>query len=200
MATPDLVLASASPRRAELLTQMGLPVTTVVTAMDETRLPGEAPVAYVRRLSEGKAKLGFRPGSVSIGSDTIVLIDNEILGKPAGPIEGKAMLARLAGRSHEVVTGVSVYDGRTHATDHVTSTVWFRALDAAEIAAYWDTGEGRDKAGSYGIQGIGGILVERIEGSFSAVMGLPVHETEALLKSLNVDTWDMRKRWLKNSS
>ena len=200
MSPPELILASRSPRRAELLTQMGLPFTTVVTDMDETRLPGEAPVAYVRRLSEGKAKLGFRPGSVSIGSDTIVLVDDEILGKPDGPTQGQAMLTRLAGRSHEVVTGVSVYDGRNHATDHVTSTVWFRRMDAAEIAAYWHTGEGRDKAGSYGIQGIGGILVERIEGSFSAVMGLPVHETDVLLKSLNVDTWGIRKRWLKNSS
>ena len=110
------------------------------------------------------------------------------------------MLERLAGRSHQVVTGVSAYDGAAHATDHVTSTVWFKALEAAEIAAYWDTGEGRDKAGSYGIQGIGGILVERIEGSFSAVMGLPVYETEVLLKSLNVDTWGIRRRWLKSSS
>ena len=102
------------------------------------------------------------------------------------------MLKRLSGRTHEVLSGVAVGDGVQLESTVVSSRVTFRSLDDAEIAAYWATGEGADKAGSYGIQGIGGILVERLEGSFSAVMGLPVQETEALLRSLNVDTWSVR--------
>lgn len=194
-----LILASRSPRRAELLTQMGFKFTTVVTDMDETHRPGEPPDDYVRRLSEGKASLGFRPGSVAIGSDTIVVLDEQILGKPVDADAGKQMLRQLSGRRHAVLTGVSVFDGARHESCVVATDVWFKSLDEAEISAYWATGEGADKAGSYGIQGIGGILVERIEGSFSAVMGLPVRETEGLLQALDIDTWGIRSTWPKNS-
>lgn len=194
-----IVLASASPRRAELLTSMSLPFTKVVTDADETRHAGESPHDYVWRLAEDKAGLGFRAGSATIGSDTIVLQDDEILGKPSGPSEGRQMLRTLSGTSHQVYTGVSAYDGSQFATCVVISTVWFRSLSEQEIDAYLATGEGSDKAGSYGIQGIGGILVERIEGSFSGVMGLPVQQTEAMLQALNIDTWGIRNRWLKNS-
>lgn len=206
--SPQLVLASQSPRRAELLTQMGLPFTVLVTDVDETQQAGESPSAYVERLAREKAGAGYSafvgqcdtpPATVAIGADTVVLLDNEILGKPRGLKEGRAMLARLSGRTHEVLTGVAVHSAQQALSDVVRSRVTFRSLTESEILNYWDTGEGRDKAGSYGIQGIGGILVAHMEGSFSAVMGLPVAETEALLQALQIDTWNLRGQWLKNS-
>ena len=201
-----LILASQSPRRAELLTQMGLPYEVHVADIDESRLSDESPSAYVERLAREKCVRGIELAksasaaagaefSAAIGADTIVLLDDEILGKPRGLTEGTAMLRRLSGRTHEVLSGVAVGDGVRLESTVVSSRVTFRSLDEAEIAAYWATGEGADKAGSYGIQGIGGILVERLEGSFSAVMGLPVQETEALLQSLDVDTWSLRSSY-----
>ena len=201
-----LILASQSPRRAELLTQMGLPYEVHVADIDESRLSDESPSAYVERLACEKCVRGIELAksasaaagaefSAAIGADTIVLLDDEILGKPRGLTEGTAMLRRLSGRTHEVLSGVAAGDGVRLESTVVSSRVTFRSLDEAEIAAYWATGEGADKAGSYGIQGIGGILVERLEGSFSAVMGLPVQETEALLQSLDVDTWSLRSSY-----
>lgn len=197
-----LILASQSPRRAELLTQMGLPYEVHVADIDESRLSDESPSAYVERLAREKCVRGIELAKASgaeflaaVGADTIVLLDDEILGKPRGLTEGTAMLRRLSGRTHEVLSGVAVGDGVRLESTVVSSRVTFRSLDEAEIAAYWATGEGADKAGSYGIQGIGGILVERLEGSFSAVMGLPVQETEALLQSLDVDTWSLRSSY-----
>ena len=197
-----LILASQSPRRAELLTQMGLPYEVHVADIDESRLSDESPSAYVERLAREKCVRGIELAKASgaeflaaVGADTIVLLDDEILGKPRGLTEGTAMLRRLSGRTHEVLSGVAVGDGVRLESTVVSSRVTFRSLDEAEIAAYWATGEGADKAGSYGIQGIGGILVERLEGSFSAVMGLPVRETEALLQSLDVDTWSLRSSY-----
>ena len=195
----QLVLASQSPRRAELLTQMGLPFQVFVADIDESQLAEELPNAYVERLAREKCDRGMELAKTkgvgflaAIGADTIVLLDDEILGKPRGLKEGTAMLRRLSGRTHEVLSGVAVSDGVRLESTVVSSRVTFRSLDEAEIQAYWATGEGADKAGSYGIQGIGGILVEQLEGSFSGVMGLPVQETEALLQSLNVDTWTLR--------
>ena len=195
----QLVLASQSPRRAELLTQMGLPFQVYVADIDESQLVKEQPDAYVERLAREKCVRGIELANAegvaflaAIGADTIVLLDDEILGKPRGLNEGTAMLRRLSGRTHEVLSGVAVGNGVRLESTVVSSKVTFRALDDAEIHAYWATGEGADKAGSYGIQGIGGILVEQLEGSFSGVMGLPVQETEALLQSLNVDTWTLR--------
>ena len=197
-----LILASQSPRRAELLTQMGLPYEVHVADIDESRLSDESPSAYVERLAREKCVRGIELAKASgaeflaaVGADTIVLLDDEILGKPRGLTEGTVMLRRLSGRTHEVLSGVAVGDGVRLESTVVSSRVTFRSLDEAEIAAYWATGEGADKAGSYGIQGIGGILVERLEGSFSAVMGLPVQETEALLQSLDVDTWSLRSSY-----
>ena len=187
-----LILASASPRRRELLSRMGLPFTTVVTDIDEQHLPGEGAHTYVRRLALDKARAGFSPGSVCIGSDTVVVIDEQILGKPKTDEDGLRMLALLAGRTHQVYTGVAVYNGETHHDCVVTTDVTFAELSDDDVAAYWATGEGRDKAGAYGIQAIGGILVKNIEGSFSAVMGLPVYETEMLLRNIGVDTWQLR--------
>ena len=146
----------------------------------------EQPDAYVERLAREKCVRGIELANAegvaflaAIGADTIVLLDDEILGKPRGLNEGTAMLRRLSGRTHEVLSGVAVGNGVRLESTVVSSKVTFRALDDAEIQAYWATGEGADKAGSYGIQGIGGILVEQLEGSFSGVMGLPVQETEA---------------------
>lgn len=198
-----LVLASQSPRRAELLSQMALPFKVRVADIDESRLPEEPPSAYVDRLARQKCQRGVAIAQSEsdefvavIGADTIVLLDDEILGKPRGLKEGTAMLRRLSGRTHEVLSGVAASDGVRLESTVVSSQVTFKTVDEAEVTAYWATGEGADKAGSYGIQGIGGILVERLEGSFSAVMGLPVQETEALLQSLNVDTWGMRSKTL----
>lgn len=218
-----IVLASQSPRRAQLLGQMALDFDVVVTDIDESQKPGEVAPDYVVRLAREKAATGLAmvagvgDSVVVLGADTVVVLEapggstigqqmgreiarDEIFGKPRSQKEGKEMLRRLSGRDHLVHTGVAVTDGRRTESRIVSSRVFFRILSDDEIESYWQTGEGLDKAGSYGIQGIGGILVERIEGSFSGVMGLPVTETEALLQSLDVDTWSMRDQWLKNSS
>lgn len=192
-----LILASQSPRRAELLTQMGLPFDVLVTDLDERRKPGERPERYVDRLARGKCEAGVAmsvdaPLAV-IGADTIVVLDNEILGKPRSLSDSKTMLSKLSGRTHQVLTGVAVSDGSHLESVVVSSSVTFKDLTDRELAAYLATGEGRDKAGSYGIQGIGGVLVEHIEGSFSAVMGLPVFETEKLLERIQLDTWALRR-------
>ena len=160
--------------------------------MDETPLVGESPVAYVDRLARAKAQTGFVAPSVTLGADTTVVIDDEILGKPCGQKEAVSMLRRLSGRTHEVITGVAAFDGERLESRQVTSRVQFCTISAAVADAYWRTGEPADKAGSYGIQGIGGIFAERIDGSFSAVVGLPLWETEALLQLFNIDTWSMR--------
>ena len=214
-----LVLASQSPRRAQLLAQMALDFDVVVTDIDESQNPGEVAPDYVVRLAREKAATGLAmvagagDSVVVLGADTVVVLEasggstigqemgrDEILGKPRSQKEGREMLRRLSGRDHLVYTGLAVTDGQRTESRIVSSRVFFRILSDDEIESYWQTGEGLDKAGSYGIQGIGGILVERIEGSFSGVMGLPVAETEALLQSLDVDTWSMRDQWLKNSS
>lgn len=192
MSRRQLILASASPRRRQLLTQIGLRFDVVVTDIDESRLAGESPDAYVERLAIGKARAGHRGDGVAIGSDTIVLVDDEILGKPRGPKESKDMLQRLSGRSHQVKTSVAVHDGERTESIVVTTRVMFRQISETEIDAYLQTGEGRDKAGGYGIQGIGSIFASSIEGSYSAVVGLPLAETEALLRMLNIDTWSAR--------
>lgn len=196
---PRLILASASPRRAELLTQIGLQFEVVVTDVDESVRQDESPAAYVERLARTKAQAALQPDTVVIGADTTVTIDDEILGKPCGLTECVAMLSKLSGRTHEVLTGVAVCDGERLESQVVTTTVRFREISEAEATAYWHTGEPADKAGGYGIQGIGGIFAERLDGSYSAVVGLPIEQTERLLRKLDFDTWSTRKRWQKNS-
>ncbi len=188
----ELVLASASPRRRELLTQIGLEFEVVVPAVDESRDADESPTAYVERLARTKARAGFRPGAVALGADTTVTVDAEVLGKPTDRAAGIAMLRRLSGRSHEVHTAVAVWDGERLYSEVVTSEVWFRPISQPEAEWYWGTGEPADKAGGYGIQGLGAIFVERLEGSYSAVVGLPLEQTERLLRRLELDTWSMR--------
>jgi septum formation protein len=190
---PRIILASGSPRRAELLSQIGLPFEVSVPSVDETPLAGESPDLYVTRLARAKALAATQRGCISLGADTSVILDGRILGKPRSRDDGISMLKALGGRSHQVLTGIAVSDGQRTESLVVSSLVTFRDLDPEEAQAYWDTGEGADKAGSYGIQGIGSIFAKSIQGSFSAVVGLPLTETESLLRAFGVDTWELRK-------
>lgn len=196
---PQLILASRSPRRAELLDRLQLVFSIRPVDCDESARPDETADMLVRRLAAAKATLAARAGDSELpvlGADTIVVVDEVVLGKPADREAGLAMLRLLSGREHVVMTAVAV--SALHGTDRTvdvavsSSRVWFGDFDDAQLQRYWATGEGRDKAGGYGIQGIGGILVRRIEGSHSGIMGLPLFETEALLRAAGVDTWHHR--------
>ena len=189
MPDPTLYLASQSPRRRELLAQIGIEHTVLTIDVDESRLAGEDPDSYVERLARAKAAAGWSacrsaglPPLPVLGADTVVVFDGEVLGKPRNADEGRAMLQRLAGECHEVLTGVSLCGERGLVSCISATQVWFRPLSAAEIDAYWNSGEPRDKAGAYGIQGLAARFVERIEGSYSGVVGLPLYETDALLR------------------
>jgi len=193
-----IVLASGSPRRAELLAQIGIrfDVKLPAVAVDETPLPGEDPAGYVTRLAAAKALAVAEtaPRRVILAADTTVVLDGRILGKPVDADDGVAMLLALQGRAHQVLTGIAVHGGGRARALCVTTEVRFRAIDRAEAEAYWATGEGADKAGSYGIQGIGAIFAVTIHGSYSNVVGLPLADTEALLREFGVETWVMRRR------
>lgn len=182
-----LVLASASPRRARLLAEAGFAFDVAPANVDERRLAGEPPVAYVRRLAGAKAgAVASRyPGRVVVGADTVVVIDGLVLGKPADAAEAAAMLGRLAGRRHAVLTGVALLrDARS--VDAVERTeVTFAPLDADRIRWYVGTGEPDDKAGAYAAQGIGSRFIERIEGSYTNVVGLPIPRVVRLLNLLD---------------
>lgn len=167
-----IVLASVSPRRRELLQLLGLRFDVAPADVDETWRNGEPPAAHAERLAREKAAARARPGALAIGADTIVVVDGDILGKPRDADDAAAMLRRLAGREHEVFTGVAVaYQGRA-AAGAARTLVRFRLLDDTAIRDYVATGEPMDKAGAYGIQGYGAVLVERIEGDYFTVMGL----------------------------
>lgn len=190
---PQLVLASASPRRAALLSQLGLVFTVNAGDIDETRRPGEAAAEMVRRLALTKAEAAARGETLPVlGADTVVVVDGTVLGKPADRAEGLRMLTQLSGRAHEVLTAIALVHGGRREVRLSCSIVTFRPISAAEAETYWASGEPRDKAGGYGIQGIGGIFAERIEGSYSGIVGLPLAETEALLQAFGVDTWQYR--------
>ncbi|WP_028240265.1 Maf family protein [Stutzerimonas azotifigens] len=188
-----LYLASASPRRAELLSQIGVAFSVRVSPVDETPLPGEAPDAYVERLARAKALRVLHTreaaGACVLGSDTAVVLDGRILGKPRDQADARSMLGALSGRAHEVMTAVAIADADRCLSKVVTTRVWFRPLGAGEIDAYWATGEPADKAGAYGIQGLGAVFVERIEGSYSAVVGLPLCETSQMLELFGFHGW-----------
>lgn len=191
----NIYLASQSPRRRELLTQIGVDYSVIAVDIDESRRAGEEPAAYVQRLAQEKAFAGWQRAHVlgmdprpTLGADTTVAIDGDVLGKPKSFEDARAMLRQLSGRSHQVFTGVSVNDGTHSLSAMSATTVWFRALGAADIEAYWASGEPCDKAGAYGIQGLGAIFIERIEGSYSGVMGLPLFETAQLLLSQRSNT------------
>lgn len=182
-----LILASQSPRRAELLQQVGIAFEVAPTAVDETVWRNEGPAEYVRRISLAKAgAVRTRyPTAHVLGSDTAVVLGSRILGKPAGRDEALEMLLALSGRTHEVLTGVAIVGPRTHYRLS-RSRVTFCRVTPARALAYWDTGEPADKAGGYAIQGLGAAFVERIEGSYSGIMGLPLFETLSLLRTIGV--------------
>jgi septum formation protein len=187
-----LYLASGSPRRRELLAQIGVPFIQVAASIDETPLAGEAADAYVQRLASGKAAAGLLAapaGAVVLGADTAVILDGCILGKPMDEQDASRMLAALSGRQHQVLTAVAVGTPGRVEVCCVSSQVRFRHLGASEIQAYWASGEPVDKAGSYAIQGLGAVFVEAIEGSYSAVVGLPLCETAALLARFGIACW-----------
>ncbi len=189
----QIVLASASPRRAALLTQLGVLFTVNAGDIDETRRPGEVVEDMVQRLALTKAEAAARGEALPVlGADTVVVVDGVILGKPADRAEGLWMLTLLSGRSHEVLTAVALVHGQQSEVRLSRSLVTFRPVRAEEAEAYWASGEPCDKAGGYGIQGIGGIFAQRIEGSYSGIVGLPLAETEALLQAFGVDTWQYR--------
>jgi septum formation protein len=183
-------LASRSPRRLQLLRQIGIRPRVMAADLDESLLPGESPEAYVRRLAVNKAQYAYnalppeRRGPV-FGADTAVVAAGRVLGKPQDREHAVEMLLSLSGRTHRVLTGVALVDGavRYRLSD---SRVSFRPIDEAEARAYWDTGEPADKAGGYGIQGLGAVFVEGLEGSYSGVMGLPLYETAELLSEAGI--------------
>ena len=194
MSSKRLILASSSPRRAELLRQIRIDFQVAVPAVDETPLADEDPEAYVMRMAQTKAAaVEVDADSVVLAADTVVVLDEQILGKPADREDGIRMLLALGGREHLVLTAIAARSAESEASELVSSRVRFVPVDEALASAYWATGEGSDKAGCYGIQGIGGILTESITGSYSAVVGLPLPETERLLGGLGIDTWRGRQ-------
>jgi len=173
-----IYLSSQSPRRAELLRAAGLVFEVIAVDIDEAPLVGEPPEAYVRRLAETKARVGYeqqhQPDAFVLGADTAVFVDGAVLGKPADDAEARAMLRLLSGRAHEVLTGVALVSNGRVTSDVARTQVWFASLTDDEIAAYVATGEPRDKAGAYAVQGQASRFVVRIDGSYTNVVGLPV--------------------------
>ena len=186
---PRLVLVSASPRRRELLAALGLTPPVRPVDVDETPLAGEEAADCVLRLARAKAAAGARTGEIVLAADTLVVLEGRILGKPEGPEEAKEMLARLAGRDHLVQTGVAVRNGDSSevAAAVETTRVTIAALTTERIADYVATGEPLDKAGAYAIQGLGALFVERIDGNYSNVVGLPLPLTRRLFGELGYD-------------
>jgi septum formation protein len=185
---PPLTLASGSPRRRELLSQLGLRFTVQPVDIDESPQPGEKPEPYVLRLAREKAAAGDARGII-LAADTIVTLDGDLLGKPRDEADARAMLARLSGREHQVATGVAVRDtesGRESAGVEV-STVRFASLTEREIAWYVAGGEPMDKAGAYAIQGVGNLFIAALEGNFTNVVGLPLPLVYRLLGDLGFD-------------
>ncbi|MCV4271890.1 Maf-like protein [Pseudomonas capsici] len=190
---PLLYLASGSPRRRELLTQIGVPFTALSAQIDETPLNDEAPAAYVERLALGKAAAGLAllgdEDACVLGADTAVVLDGRILGKPVDRDDALAMLAALSGREHHVLTAIALIDRQRSEARIVTSRVRFRTIEPHEARTYWASGEPRDKAGSYAVQGLAAIFVEELHGSYSGVVGLPLCETADLLGSFGIPCW-----------
>ncbi len=180
-----IVLASASPRRRHLLEMLGIPHVVQPADVDETRLRGEVPEAMAVRLAAAKASAVHvrRPDDLVLAADTVVTIDDQVLGKPEDPADAERMLALLSGRGHRVVTGVALALPGGDVRDRYDVThVWFRELSPELIRSYVATGEPLDKAGSYGVQGVGAVLIERVDGDFFSVMGLPLRLVVELLE------------------
>lgn len=189
---PVVCLASVSPRRRELLTQIGVPHIVIAADIDEMALSGEQPRDYVMRMAREKAITVHGRGVTALpvlAADTTVVLDGVIYGKPRDRNDGIAMLQRLSGQTHEVLTAVSLAVGDEVDLRLSISEVRFAELTLEECAAYWETGEPRDKAGGYGVQGVGAMFVKSLNGSYSGVMGLPLFETAALLRDAGVMYW-----------
>jgi septum formation protein len=203
MSAAVVILASASPRRSQLLTQIGVPHRVVPAHIDERRRLGEGLEHCVQRLARAKAlevqvALAAVGGSAAavelavLGADTAVVIDDELIGKPRDRADALAILARLSGRWHQVLSAVALASASGTQCCLSRSEVRFRALQPHESAAYWDSGEPRDKAGAYAIQGLGATLVEELRGSYSGVVGLPLFETARMLAEAGVPSWCSR--------
>ena len=187
-------LASASPRRRELLRQVGFRFDVMQVEIDETPGPSESPLAYVRRLAGEKARAGYRLASLDdglpvLGADTTVVSGGHILGKPDNWEQFSEMFRRLSGTMHDVLTGVAICQQDRVAIAHSATRVRFRTVSAAEQQRYWETEEPLGKAGGYAIQGLGAVFVEHIEGSYSGVVGLPLYETTKLLADYDIHPW-----------
>jgi septum formation protein len=188
-----LHLASQSPRRRELLARLGVPFGVIEVDVPEERAPGEPPEDYVRRVAREKAGAGLLamvavPGAVVLGADTEVVLDDRVFGKPRDAADAAEMLESLSGRSHDVISAVSLVSAGREAQALCRSRVTFAELDAAAIAAYVASGEPMGRAGAYAIQGGAERFVARLEGSYSGVMGLPLHETDVLLRQFGIAT------------
>ncbi len=194
----SLILASASPRRQELLQQIGVSCRLAPQNIDETPRENEAARALVVRLAREKAaaalqSLSAEPMAVVLASDTIVVVDDQVLGKPDDAAHAGIMLQKLSGRTHEVMTAVTVASHQRAAEALSCSAVTFRRITVLEAEQYWQTGEPQGKAGGYAIQGYGAVFVEHLQGSYSGVMGLPLFETAALLNSFNIPCWQVNR-------
>lgn len=185
--TPLMYLASGSPRRRELLAQLNVPFALVLPEVVECQQVGETAQHYVQRLARDKARAGaaIAPHALPVlGGDTIVVLDRDVLEKPKDETQGLAMLRRLSGRSHQVLTAMALVSAGQVSEVLVSTEVTFRELTEQDMARYWASGEPVDKAGGYGIQGLGGSFVVRINGSYSSAVGLPLVETHDLLKTV----------------
>ena len=187
--TAQIILASASPRRRELLDQIKVSYHVHAVDLDETPLPNEPPLAYVQRVAAEKSALcvaELKPTLPVLAADTSVILGDIIMGKPKNQADALAMLTQLSGRTHQVVSALSLR-GREHFQALSITEVTFRSLSETEVLDYWLTGEPMDKAGSYAIQGLGGLFVQSIVGSFSGVVGLPLFETAQLLSKQGIE-------------
>lgn len=188
-----LYLASKSPRRKELLEQIQIEFNLLDASINEQVNDNELAIDFVCRMAEEKAQAGWQNLTSTdadtwvLGSDTVVVCQHQILGKPRDFAHSREMLQLLSGNKHQVITAISLLQENTIYTEYVETNVYFRDISDTEISAYWQSNEPQDKAGSYGIQGIGGKFVKRIEGSYSAVVGLPLYETEQLLLKANIN-------------
>lgn len=191
---PELVLASASPRRRELLQQIGVRCSVRPVDIPEILRAGELPQGFVERLAREKACAGLAvaaEGAVVLGADTVVVCEGMILGKPASRADALAMLQQLSDSEHQVMTAVAVTNRERILTQVVTTDVRFKTLSLAQCEQYWLSGEPCDKAGAYGIQGLGAVFVASIHGSYSAVVGLPLMETAELLNEFGIPVWQL---------
>ena len=189
MTRPSLILASSSPRRQEILEAMGLDFTVRTIAVDESLRQGEPATEMVVRLAAAKATaIELQTEQIIIGADTAVALDDEVFGKPADADDALRMLSKLSGQTHQVVTGVAVASATGLKTVLSVTDVRFREISTDEARRYWQSGEPRDKAGAYAIQGSGGVFVEAIMGSYTGVVGLPVFETARLLREAGLET------------